>query len=304
MGDTSLGQMAFVQESTVGVTPASPVFNVFDFVSEDLKASSQQLRSNTVSPQRVVKSSRRGSLEVAGGPTAELTKSAATDKLFEALLGNAFTANVAKLGGSTLPTFTFERKLSSTDYRRYLACRVNSLELTLQPEQFVIAKWGLLGRSMTTGATAIASSTYTAEGSNEKLTALDVGTITLANGMTGTFDYANATVTISNNMTNTKRIGNSPVRGTVAGLASCNLKLDIYIEDTAWADAFLAETPFDIDLPLLNAAKGYTLNFKKLRIGDYDDSNKGNGNSFIATIDCEATLDGTYGSSFGITKAD
>lgn len=304
MGDTSLGQLAFIQESVVGVTPASPVFNLLDFVSEDIKAAGQQIRSNTVSPQRVVKTSRRTSIEVSGGPTCELTKSAATDKLFEALLGNPFAANVAKLGGSTLPTFTFERKLAAADYRRYLACRVNSLELTLQPEQFAIAKWGLLGRSMTTGNAAIASSTYTAEGTNEKLTSLDVGTITLANGMTGTFDYASATVTISNNMTNTKRLGNSPVRGTVAGLATCNLKLDIYIEDKAWADAFLGETPFDIDLPVLNATKGYTLNFKKLKIGDYDDSNKGNGGSFIATLDCEATLDGTYGSSFGITKAD
>lgn len=304
MGDTSLGQLAFVTESVAGVTPATPAFNLLDFVSEDITASGSQLRSNTVNPARVVQSSRRTSLEVTGGPSCEMTKSAATDALWEALLGNAFSSNVAKLGGSTLPNLSFERKLSATDYRRYVGCRVNLLELTIQPEQFVTAKWGLLGRSMLTANSEIAGSTYAAEGTNEKLTGLDTGTITLSNGMTGTFDYASLALSISNNMTNTKRVGNSPVRGAVAGLATCTGKWEIYIEDKTWADAFVGETSFDASLPLLNAAKGYTLNMQNVKITSYDDSNKGNGSSFIATIDFETTLDAAYASSFGVTKAD
>lgn len=304
MGDTSLGQLAFVSETVAGVTPATPAFKILDFVSEDLLASGQAIRSNTVNASRVQKTSRRTSLEVSNGPTCELTKSAATDELLSALLGNAWASNVAKLGGSTIPTFSFERKLAAADFRRYVGCRVNSLDLTIQPEQFVIAKWGLLGRSMVPANAGIAGATYTPDGSNEKLTAMDVGSITLSNGMSGTFDYASIGITISNNMNNTKRVGNSPIRGTVAGIATAVLKAEIYIEGKEWADAFVGETSFDFSLPLLNATKGYTLDMQNMKVTAYDDSNKGNGNSFIATIEAECNLDGTYGSSFGITKAD
>lgn len=304
MGDTSLGQIAFIKEVTPGVTPATPTFLVMDVVSEDIAASGQQFRSNTVSSNRVVKSSRRTSMEVGNGFTSELTNDPATNALWEALLGNAFAANVAKLGGSTLPAHTFERKLNATDFRRFVGCRINSLELSIQPENPVLAKWGVIGQSEVTAATAIASSTYTAPGTNEKLIALDVGTITLANGLTASFDYSNLNLTINNNMAATKRIGASPIRGVTAGQAQATGKLSIYIEDKSMADAFIAETAFDMTIPILNNSKGYTLAFKRVKPIGYTDPNPGNGNSFIAEVDFECTLDGAYASSFGVTKAD
>jgi Phage tail tube protein len=304
MGDTSLGQLALIKEVTPGTTPATPAFSIIDFVSEDLAATGQQFRSNTVNLGRVIKSSRRTSIEVGGGFTCELTNDLITNSLWEALLGNPFATNVAKLGGSTLSAFTIERKLLATDYRRFVGARVNALELSIQPEKEVVAKWGMIGLSMTTGAALIAGATYTQPGTNEKLTGLDVGTIAMSNGVTGSFDYSNLSLTIGNNMATTKRVGASPVRGVVAGLGQITGKLDIYIEDKSMADAFIAETPFDLTIPILNNAKGYTLALKKVKCVGYSDPNPGNAQSFIASLDIEATLDAAYTSSFGVTKAD
>lgn len=304
MAETSLGQLAFVKEVTPGITPPTPAFKVLDFTSEDIALSTNQIRSNTVNASRVVKRSRRAGQEVGGGPTFELVKAPEIDELLEALLGNPFAGSPlrSKAGGSALSSFTFERKLTTGDFRRFTGCRVNTLELTIQPEQIIEAKFSLLGASEVTAATAVTGATYAAPGTGEKLTPLDVGAIAFANGLTGTFDFSQITMTITNGMASAKRIGASPVRGVVPNLAQITGRMDIYIEDKAVADAFLAETPFDVTIPLLNGGAGYTAEMKRLAITGYNDNNPGNGNSFIANIDYECTLDATYGSSFGFQR--
>lgn len=305
MGDTSLGQMAFIAEVTAGVTPATPTFLILDHVSETLEMTANQIRSNVVNSARVVKKSRRAGQEVGGSVNIELYKSTEIDALLAALLGNAFTGSPlrSKAGGSTLTSFTFERKLSATDYRRYTGCRINSLGLSIVPEQFVTADIGVIGYSQTNASTAIVGSNYTAAGTGEKLTPLDIASVTLSNGITGSYDFASINLNVSNNMQAKKRITASPVRGVVAGLATIDGTMEIYCEDKTFADAFNNETSFDMDIPLINGAQGYTLECRSLKITSYNDANPGNGDSFMARVGFEATLSAAYASSFGIQKS-
>lgn len=305
MGDTSLGQMAFIAEATAGVTPATPAFSVIDHVSDSLEMQANQIRSNVVNSARVVKKSRRAGQEVGGSISLELYKSTEIDALLAGLLGNAFTGSPlrSKAGGSTLTSFTFERKLSATDYRRFTGCRINSLGLSIVPEQFVTADIGIIGYTQTNANAIIVGATYTAPGTGEKLTPLDIASITLSNGITGSYDFASINMNISNNMQAKKRITASPVRGVVAGLATIDGTMEIYCEDKTFADAFTNETSFDMDIPLINAAQGYTLEARSIKITSYTDANPGNGDSFIARVGFEATLSSAYASSFGIQKS-
>jgi hypothetical protein len=303
MGDTSSGQLAYVKETVAGTTPATPAFKVVDITSEDLAMSATQIRSNAVSPQRVVRGSRRASSEVGGGFNFELYKGAEIDALLASLLGDSFagTPLTAKAGGSTVDTYTFERKLGAADYRRFTGVRIGSMEFTVSPEAFVGVRVGCVGFSMQTAAAAIAGSTYAPASDTEKLTSLDVTAITLSNGLTASLDYETLSFTVNNQLTARKRIGPNSVRGIGQGLVLVTGSMRAYV-DKALADAFVAETAFDMDVPFVNAGEGYTALFKNVRITSYADPNSGNGDEFMGNIEFEATLDSTFASSFGFSK--
>lgn len=306
MAGTSSGQLAFVAESTAGTTPASPAFSILDIVSEDLQLSTNQIRSNTVTASRVVSKSRRVSSEVGNGFTIELCKGTEIDTLLAGLMGNSFTGTApnirSKAGGATITPFTFERKISSAMYRRFTGCRINTLQLQIQPEQIVTAQFGVLGMSEVTATAAASGATYSAANSGNKMTSLDMASATFANGVTGSFDLAGLTVNITNNLTAMKKLGGTSTRGVVPGQAQVTGQLQIYVDANTIADAFLAETAFDLTVALTNGSDSYSLEMQNIAITGYTDPNTGNGSEYIGTVDFECTLDATFTSSFGFLK--
>lgn len=303
MPDTSSGQLAFVKEIVPGATPATPAFKLIDIVDEDLALGTTQIRSAAVNPLRVVKASRRAGKEVGGGLRFELTKATEIDTIIAAVLGNPFGGAplTAKAGGAVVDTFTFERKISATDYRRFTGVRLGTAEFTIAPEQFIVVRVAGVGFSMTTGAAAIAGATYAAAGAAEKLTALDIASITLSGGIALALDYESIAFSVNNQLAARKRIGPNSVRSVGAGQALVTGTMRCFV-DKAVADAFLGETAFNMDIPFVNAAEGYTALFKNVKITEYNDPITGNTDEFVSTVAFEATLDVGFGSSFGISK--
>ena len=304
MGGTSSGQLAFVKETVVGTTPATPAFKIIDMTSEDLSLTVNQTRSEAITPQRVVRSSRRTGKEVGNGFSFELYKGAEIDEILRALCGQAAFAGVpltVKAGGQTFDSFTFERKLSATDYRRFVGCQIGSAEFTIQPEAICQVRVGVTGYSMVTAAAAIAGATYANPTDIDKLTALDVTAITLSNGLTTSLDFENITLTVNNQLTARKRIGPNSVRSISQGQALVTGTARAYVDKTL-ADAFVADTEFDMDIPFALAGEGYTLLLKDIHITEYNDPNTGNDDEYMSDFSFEATLDTTFGSSFGISK--
>lgn len=304
MGETSSGQLAFIKETVAGTTPATPAFSVMDFTSEDLVLNASNVRSQAVTPQRVVKGSRRTGREAGGGINLELYKGAEIDALLAALCGNSFTGSplTSKAGGSTVDTFTFERKLKSNDFRRFTGVRIGQADFSISPEAIIGVRLQCLGYSMVTAATAISGSTYSAATAAEKLTALDVASIALSGGISASYDFATLNFSVNNQLASSKRIGPNSTRGIRAGQALITGNMSVFCEDKSLADAYLAETKFNMDIPMLYSSAGYTALFKNVAILSYNDNNTGNNNDFMANIEFEATLDATFTSSFGISK--
>jgi hypothetical protein len=305
MPDVSSGQMALIKETVAGTTPATPAFTVLDITSEDLSQGVTNVRSAAITPQRVVKASKRAGREVGGGFSFELYKATEVDQLLAAIMGNTFVGGpplVAKAGGSTVDTFTIERKLSATDFRRFVGFRPGMIEMTIAPEALITTRVSGVGYSMVTAATAIAGATYTAAGAADKLTALDVAAITLSNGLTTTFDYETISFSVNNQLAARKRIGPQSTRSIGAGQALVTGTARIYVPDKAFADAFIADTHFNMDIPMLFGGVGYSALFKNVAITDYNDPMTGNGDEFMGAFSFEATLDAAYLSSFAFTK--
>lgn len=303
MSDTSAGQLAFVKETVTGAAPTTPAFSILDFVDEDLTMTVARVRSAAVAAQRVAKQNRIAGREVGNGFRFELYKAAEVEAIIEALMGNTFATDVAKAGGLLAPTFTIERKLSATDYRRFHGFRMGSAEFTVQPEQNVMVRVTGSGFTKTTGAAAIAGSTYIQPATTGKLNALDVASIVLTGGLALTTDYESLSFTVNNQLTTRKRLGPASVRGIGAGQALVTGTLRAFVDSKALADAFIAGTMFNFDVPMLLGTSGYTPSFKNVVITEYADPNTGNGDEFMATIGFEANLDTTYGSSFGFGRS-
>ncbi len=302
MAETSSGRLAFIKEVTPGVTPATPAFNQIDFTQENLKLNKSNVRSNSVTPQRVVAASRGTSKDVGQGFTHELVYGPEVDLLFQALMGNAYSSNIAKAGGSVVDYFSFERKISASMFRRFVKCRMGTLDLNITPEQYITAQWGVVGASLVTGTSQITGATYAAPSSEIKLTALDVASITLGNGLTGSFDFEGLTLKVDNNLTPSKRIGPDSVRGVRAGQCVVTGQMRVYIDDNAFADAFNTDTTFSFEVEVGDGGNGYIFRGEKTAITGYDDGNPGNAQEFVATVDFECVLDDTAGTSFSIEK--
>lgn len=304
MGDTSQGRLAFVKEAVPGVPPANPAWRVLDFVDEDLVQSSTQVRSAAVTAQRVVRGSRRASKEVGNGFRFELYSGAEVDMLLASLLGNPFTGTPpqAVAGGAVADTFTFERRLSATDYRRFSGFQVGQAEFTLQPEQHVMCRMTGVGYTMTTGKTELAGSAYTAATAGEKLTALDVANIGLSGIEGAAFDFNTLSFTVNNQLATRKRLGPATVRGIGKGQVLVTGTASIFVPDSRFADAYNAETKFDMATSIIYAAAGYGFKFGNCAITEYNDNNTGNGEEFMGTVGFEATLDPDLNSSFAIQR--
>lgn len=302
MADTSAGRLAFVAETTPGTTPATPVFYTLDFNSDDMEQSQNTVRSNAITPQRVVKTARSTSKQVGNGFTFELYKAAEIDALLAALTGNPWATLETKAGGSTLTSFTFERRIGSGDnYRRFTGCRINTLDLTIQPEQIVTATVGVFGHQMVTDDAIISGATYTAAGTGEKLTSLDTGTIVLG-GVVGSFDFASMQLNINNNMNPSLKLGANPVRGVRAGQCQVTGTLEVYVDGTEWADAYEADETFSISVPMAYGGEGYTLTIPAFKVTSFNEGNPGNNEEFIARVGFEGVLDPVEETSFLITK--
>lgn len=304
MAGTSAGQLALVKETVAGATPATPAFKILDMTGADLKLSVTQTRSAAVTPQRVVRSSRRTGREVGNGFNFELYKGPEVDEILAALLGNAFAGGppaVAKAGGTTMESFTIEHRLSAADYRRYVGCQLSMGEFTIAPEQIIGVRVGVVGYSMVTAVAAIAGATYANPTDVDKLTALDVAAVTLSDGITASLDYESLSFTLNNQKVARKRIGPASVRGISEGQALVTGSARIYVTQEM-ANAYVADTSFDMDVPTMIGGSGYTFLFKNVKLTDLSEPNTGNDDEYMSNIEFEATIDATFGSSFGISK--
>jgi hypothetical protein len=181
-GDT---RIAVVAEVTPGVTPATPVFSMLDYLpGSAVREAADTGNLNTRKANRSSSGQYLSARRAEGQLDVEFKRDAAIELLLESALGGTWTSNVLK-GGTGLKSLTVEETFydaGTPQFRRSTGCMVDfSLEAEFNgPAQ---ATFQVIGLAVSYPGAIVAGATYTPSSSKpvimgEKITNVTVGSLT------------------------------------------------------------------------------------------------------------------------------
>lgn len=282
--------MAFAQGSrsqlAVGVqsdfTTTATSFTNLPFTSHSLNLSKERVAGSDIQSHRMPTVDRHGNRSVAGDISADLRHDEFDVLMRAALMSDndfdtGFTAgdgtttvtNAAILG--TTPTFlTIEDYAADVDQARlFTGCTVNSMNVSLAPNQMVTAGFGIVGRDMSISAT---QKTVTASAGNEPFDAYS-GDIKLGNK--GSLGSALTIITgmdftLTNNFAPTLVIGESVPSDLEFGTASLEGTVSCYFEDATMVNRFLNETESSLEVSVGDGTNTLTFTLPRIKINSAD----------------------------------
>jgi hypothetical protein len=154
--------LSYVVEAAFGTTPSTPGFTPIRHTGTTLGLSKDAIESEELREDRQVAHFRHGNKSVTGDINFELSYGG-LDELLQATLCGTWDTDVL-VAGTTRRSYTIERH--HTDIGKYLrstGCQFNTMSLSVAPNSMVTGSFGIIGSGFTSSASAIGSSTYSAE---------------------------------------------------------------------------------------------------------------------------------------------
>ena len=295
----SRSRLAYGVESTFG-TAASTYTNL-PFNTHSLNLTKDRVAGNEIQPDRMPRVDRHGNRQTAGDIVVDL-RDADYDDLIESAMLSTFSTNVIKVG--TTPKFlTFEDYASDIDQARlFTGCAVNTMAVSLAPNQMVTTTFGIVGKDMTIGATektaAAASGAAPFDSYSGDLAIGNVGASSAVAIVTG-MDF-----TLTNSFAPTFVIGDDSAPSLEYGMATVEGTLSAYFEDAALINRFLNETETELEVSVDDptGTNAYTFLFPKIKINSADVGVDGP-TSRIISMSFVALYDSTEQSNLTITRS-
>lgn len=256
-------QLAYVAESTFGTTPGVPSMVAVPFNTHSLDLTKTRVQSEEITPDRMPRIDRHGQRTVSGDITVQM-RPADYDWLLEGALFGAFTTNVLNTG-TTVKSYTIEDgALDIAQYRAFAGCMVNTMQMSVAPNQMVSATFGILGKNLTQSATPL-DATLTAASGNEPFDSYS-GTISEGGGAIA---YVNSLdFTLNNNLTPAFVLGATTTPQMEFGMSTLEGTMTVYYQDAALITKFLNETESSLSIVLDDRVAGlnYTLLMPRIKI--------------------------------------
>lgn len=291
-------QLAYVAESTYGTTPASPAMAAVPFNTHSIDLTKTRVQSAEITPDRMPRVDRHGQRTVSGEVVVEM-RPADYDWLLEGALFGAFATNVLNTG-TTVKSFTIEDgALDITQYRAFTGCMVNTMQVSIAPNQMTMATFGIIGKNMTQGTSPLDASLTAASG-NEPFDsfsgAIEEGGSAIA--------YVNSIdFTLNNNLNPAFALGSTTTPQMEFGMSTLEGTMTVYYQDKALIDKFLDETESSLSIVLDDRVAGlnYTLLMPRIKINGAAVPVAGP-TSRLITIPFVALRDSSTGTQMRITR--
>lgn len=212
----------YAAEATIGTTPANPEFKTLEFTGSGLKLTKDLIESALLGG-RDRKCLRHGNRTV-GGDLNTLLIYGHQDELIEAALCGTWEGDTLT-NGAVRRGFTFVRQdpdIGTDAYRYYTGCEINTMNLSLTPNDDVQLTFGIIGVDNTPGQAAITGQSFTTPTTNcpfdYKRGEIRVGGEVVANMTSFNVQVENgmeSSFVLFSNVTGNKSIGKFNVTGNI-----------------------------------------------------------------------------------------
>jgi hypothetical protein len=293
-------RLSYIPEVTFGTTPsATPVYIQVPFNTHSLDLQKTRVQSNMITSDRMPSIDRHGQRATVGDVVVEM-RPADYDWLLEGALFGAFSSDILNTGTTVKSYSIQDAALDITQFRTFEGSMVNSMAMSLKPNEMVMATFGIIGQDMAQAAVAPTGSSYTAYSTNEPFDSFS-GTITeggSAIALVSSIDF-----TLNNNLNQTYILGSAITPQMEFGMSTLEGTMTLYYQDAAMITKFLNETESSLSLVLDDrvAGKNYTLFMPRIKINGAAIP-VANQQSRLITVPFVALKDSSTGTQFRITR--
>lgn len=297
-------QYYVVRETTEGTTPATPAFKGLDYIpgSTSFSAESKTLSSEVLKAGRASGKLAKTNYSSKGSLKTDFCRDSSVDLLIESGIGGAFTANVAKAGGTDF-THTIEQKMpvgGVGGITRYPGLTVSKFGLSVDAESKAQVSLDFVGMAPTSNATALAGSTYTAPVQGPLIVGDDVNTITIGS-LTATFTSLDLSIDHKRN----PRFGLGSLNSLGTGTEGMrDVKLTVKMFRTDWnPEAVLNnDNAVSCAFTLGPVGNAYTFTLPAIQSATLV-KDEANGSNMLVTVDLVGSYDNTLGTDLQVTKS-
>jgi hypothetical protein len=295
----SRSSLSYIVESTFGTTPAGNFTNL-PFTTHSLNLTKDRVAGNDIQSDRMPRVDRHGNRQVSGDIVADL-RDADYDELLEAAMLNTWATDVLKVG-TTPKYFSIEDYAADIDQARlFTGMTVNSLAVSLAPNQMVTGTFGLVGKDMSISATEktqdAASGAAPFDAYSGDLKIADTGSSLAASAIVTGLDF-----TLTNSFAPTFVIGDDAAPSLEVGRAEVEGTLTAYFEDAALINRFLNETETALEVSVGDGTNDMTFLFPRIKVNSADVGVDGP-TSRIVNISFVALRDTTEETNLKITRS-
>lgn len=294
----SRSSLSFIVESTFGTTPSGNFTNL-PFSTHSLNLTKDRVAGNDIQSDRMPRVDRHGNRQ-AGGDIAVDLRDADYDELLEAAMLNTWSTNVLKVG-TTPKFFSIEDYAADIDQARvFTGMTVNTMGVSLAPNQMITTTFGMVGKDMSISATEktqdAASGAAPFDSYSGDLSIGDVGAGSASAIVTG-LDF-----TLTNGFAPTFVVGDDSAPSLEFGRAEVEGTLSAYFEDAALVNRFLDETETEIEVSVGDGSNTMTFLFPRVKINSADVGVDGP-TSRVISMSFVGLYDSTEGTNLKITRS-
>ena len=230
----SRSSLSYIVESTFGTTPVGNFINL-PFTRHSLNMTKDRVAGSDIQIDRMPRVDRHGNRQVAGDIVTDLRETD-FDPFIEAAMLSTWNTNVLKVGTSP-KFFSIEDYAADIDQARlFTGCTVNTMAVSLAPNQMVKTTFGIVGKDMTIGQVQKIQTAASEESPYDAYSGdLEIGGS--ASAIVTAMDF-----TVTNGYAPTFVIGDVTAPSLEYGRAEIEGTLSAYFEDATLINRFISET--------------------------------------------------------------